>query len=273
MPLLDNAKPVFIQPTYGIPDNTDGADWISFREYFGLPSGETQTLQNSIPQEVIFNDDTVLWGGIELHLTPLMERIIVSQVDTGLVDIALSGEVASEEIALLFQRGNKFLINSNLVHLHAYYILSGLLGGPMNTPALADVTIADDKALIFAEHDTDIDIDLNWNGTAHQFRYNAIGELITDGDIEIDSNFYAELTQGELVILIRGDNFLCGDANSDEDVNVGDAVFIINYVFNSGPAPDPLEAGDANCDGQANVGDAVYLINYVFKGGPEPCCP
>ncbi len=33
--------------------------------------------------------------------------------------------------------------------------------------------------------------------------------------------------------------------------------------------------GDANGDGDINVGDAVYLINYVFKGGPEPdttCC-
>lgn len=29
--------------------------------------------------------------------------------------------------------------------------------------------------------------------------------------------------------------------------------------------------GDLNCDGGCNVGDAVYLINYVFKGGPPPC--
>jgi hypothetical protein len=28
--------------------------------------------------------------------------------------------------------------------------------------------------------------------------------------------------------------------------------------------------GDANGDGDANVGDAVYVISYVFKGGPAP---
>jgi hypothetical protein len=69
---------------------------------------------------------------------------------------------------------------------------------------------------------------------------------------------------------------LCGDANSDEQVNVGDAVFIINYVFQGGQAPDPVCAGDANGDGDSNVGDAVYLINYIFNGGPPPnedCCP
>ncbi len=67
--------------------------------------------------------------------------------------------------------------------------------------------------------------------------------------------------------------YVCGDANSDAETNIGDAVFIINYVFNNGDAPAQPQAADANCDGDINVGDAVYLIAYVFKGGPEPCCP
>jgi hypothetical protein len=62
-----------------------------------------------------------------------------------------------------------------------------------------------------------------------------------------------------------------GDANGDWDCNVGDAVFIINYVFKGGPGPVPVVAGDANCDADCNVGDAVYIINYVFKGGDPPC--
>jgi hypothetical protein len=69
---------------------------------------------------------------------------------------------------------------------------------------------------------------------------------------------------------------VCGDANSDTAVNVGDAVYMINYVFKGGPAPVPICRGDANGDTNADVGDAVYLINYVFKGGPAPvpgCCP
>ncbi len=67
--------------------------------------------------------------------------------------------------------------------------------------------------------------------------------------------------------------YVCGDANGDGDINVGDAVHIINYVFKGGTAPDPLEAGDANCDETINVGDAVYIVNYIFKGGFEPYCP
>ncbi len=66
--------------------------------------------------------------------------------------------------------------------------------------------------------------------------------------------------------------FTFGDANGDKEVNVADAVYLINYVFKGGPAPDPIEAGDANCDGQVNVGDAVYLITYIFHAGPPPGC-
>ncbi|MHC4446048.1 MAG: dockerin type I repeat-containing protein [Planctomycetota bacterium] len=63
-----------------------------------------------------------------------------------------------------------------------------------------------------------------------------------------------------------------GDANGDESINVGDAVYLIAYVFKGGPPPIPYEvcSGDANGDCQPNVGDAVYLIAYVFKGGPPP---
>jgi hypothetical protein len=64
----------------------------------------------------------------------------------------------------------------------------------------------------------------------------------------------------------------CGDANGDYTCNVGDAVFLITYVFKGGPAPDPLASGDANADCNCNVGDAVYVINYVFKGGDPPIC-
>ena len=66
----------------------------------------------------------------------------------------------------------------------------------------------------------------------------------------------------------------CGDANGDGTINVGDAVFLINYIFKGGRSPNPVCIADANADGNVNVGDAVYLINYVFNGGPAPglCC-
>lgn len=80
---------------------------------------------------------------------------------------------------------------------------------------------------------------------------------------------------------------MCGDANGDDEVNVMDAEYMINYVFVLGsPPPQPvLACGDANGDGRVNVNDPTYIINYVFILGspapgdcsaesfPEPCCP
>lgn len=65
---------------------------------------------------------------------------------------------------------------------------------------------------------------------------------------------------------------MVGDASPDGAIDLGDAVYLINYLFRSGAAPDPLEVGDVNCDGQVELGDAIYLINYLFKSGPPPCC-
>ncbi|MCP4569795.1 MAG: hypothetical protein GY841_19625 [FCB group bacterium] len=64
--------------------------------------------------------------------------------------------------------------------------------------------------------------------------------------------------------------WILGDVNHDFAANVGDAVFLINYIFKSGYPPINMKAGDCNGDCCVNVGDAVYMINYVFKSGPDP---
>lgn len=63
-----------------------------------------------------------------------------------------------------------------------------------------------------------------------------------------------------------------GDANNDGSINVGDAVYIIAYIFSGGPAPVPYAIfnGDPNGDCVCNVGDAVRIICYVFLGSCSP---
>lgn len=65
--------------------------------------------------------------------------------------------------------------------------------------------------------------------------------------------------------------FLCGDANADETVDLGDVVHLIGYLYKNGPPPAPPLAGDVNRDGIVNLGDVVYLISYLYKSGPPPC--
>lgn len=65
---------------------------------------------------------------------------------------------------------------------------------------------------------------------------------------------------------------LHGDTNGDKVIDVGDVVYLINYLYKNGSAPNPLWTGDATCDGMVDVGDVVCLINYLFKSGPPPSC-
>lgn len=64
-----------------------------------------------------------------------------------------------------------------------------------------------------------------------------------------------------------------GDPNDDRTLNVGDAVYIITYIFRDGPAPTPYPtcSGDANCDCKINVSDAIRILYYVFGWGIQPC--
>jgi len=81
-------------------------------------------------------------------------------------------------------------------------------------------------------------------------------------------SFYAD---GSLEVII-GAPCICGDANGDEVVNVGDAVYIVNYIFKGGAAPVNPMCSDGNNDGSTNVGDAVLIVNYIFKNGAAPYC-
>jgi len=66
--------------------------------------------------------------------------------------------------------------------------------------------------------------------------------------------------------------FVCGDANGDGIVEIGDVVYLIRYVYKGGPPPLHWGAGDVNNNGIIDLEDVVYLINYLFKNGPEPFC-
>ncbi len=61
-----------------------------------------------------------------------------------------------------------------------------------------------------------------------------------------------------------------GDVNGDGEINVADIVFLINYLFKGGPAPEPFRYGDPNADCSVDVADVIYLINYLYREGPPP---
>ena len=64
-----------------------------------------------------------------------------------------------------------------------------------------------------------------------------------------------------------------GDCNADCTIDIGDLVYLIEYLFRDGDPPTPIGIGDANCDGVVDLGDLVHLVGYLYRGADPPGCP
>jgi hypothetical protein len=119
-----------------------------------------------------------------------------------------------------------------------------------------------------------------WKTTEYSLRYReaAVSSLGIDWlPMEYPSGHAYGYQSLDLAFVITGEgpSVLCGDVNHDGVVNIGDAVYILNWLFKSGPAPMPsMCVGDVNNDDRVDLGDAVYILNWLFKSGslPNPNC-
>lgn len=65
--------------------------------------------------------------------------------------------------------------------------------------------------------------------------------------------------------------FRRGDANADNRVDIGDAIFVLSHLFAQGVAPTCNDAADANDDGAIDIADAIKILGHLFAhAGPLP---
>ena len=55
-----------------------------------------------------------------------------------------------------------------------------------------------------------------------------------------------------------------GDVNGDGDINITDAVGIVNYILGRPGADFQPQAADVNKDGDINITDAVGIVNHIL---------
>ncbi len=106
------------------------------------------------------------------------------------------------------------------------------------------------------------------NGTALAAGDYLLAVAVSDSDLppKVD-------TMSIVFHVVVGQQYLCGDVDGSGFVDIDDPVYLIAYIFQGGPEPDPLESGDADCAGGVDIDDVVYLIEYIFMGGDGPCDP
>jgi hypothetical protein len=143
-------------------------------------------------------------------------------------------------------RGSSQLITWTAQYISEVKIEYSTTGGPPWETIVAS-TPSD------GEYSWDIPPDSSFSATCKV----KISDLDGDPSDESDSNFTI---------------FLAGDVDSSGEVNIGDAIYLINYLFMSGSPPIPFESGDVNSDGGVDIGDVIYLVTYLFSSGPPPLC-
>ena len=67
--------------------------------------------------------------------------------------------------------------------------------------------------------------------------------------------------------------FVRGNCNGDQSVNIADGIWILNEMFQGGPAGTCVEACDANSDDLVDTADAIFVISYRLLSGPIPSAP
>ena len=86
----------------------------------------------------------------------------------------------------------------------------------------------------------------------------------------------------EAAKVIIGPSGLCGDVNINDRVDIGDAMFIAQYLVGNRDASTlNLDCGDVNANGRVDIGDAMFIAQYLVGNrgclcvgtGMEVCAP
>lgn len=77
-----------------------------------------------------------------------------------------------------------------------------------------------------------------------------------------------------------GDACCCVDIRGNvndspgQEINIEDLLYLVTYMFNSGPEPPCFDEADMAVNGEINIDDLVFLVTYMFSSGPPPPdCP
>lgn len=84
----------------------------------------------------------------------------------------------------------------------------------------------------------------------------------------------SELVQIEngVVNVVRGTPFRRGDCSPSGEIDIADAIRLLEYLFDSGPALACELACDANDDSATDIADALAVLGYLF-GVPSSALP
>ncbi len=110
--------------------------------------------------------------------------------------------------------------------------------------------------------------------TSMYFEDGVHGAIAIFNLVSVDSNSYAATLIPGTITLEEGvfDQFIRGDANGDNSIDIADPVYNLTYLFQAGPQ-QCLSTQDTNADDSVDIADPIYNLTYLFQSGPAPPAP
>jgi len=85
-------------------------------------------------------------------------------------------------------------------------------------------------------------------------------------DVFVDEPYVIVADYTSLLVFKASFLRIPGDVNYDGKVDVGDVVFLINYLFRESTIPEPIESGDTNGDCLVDVGGCGLSRKLPLQG-------
>lgn len=234
------------------------------------------------------NGNCLEWGhdSIQVSTTPIDSNNTITQGweflearvlggDGGVIKISGAANLPAPPTVPAFPAGFDTLIK---VYAHTVGVLGDSLCDSVNVEFRlnpSQTRFADSESHLFG-------CDYEW--TVDTFYFNCAqwdgDSCVAWFDTVLDSTYSCLIDPTRILLVNDTLDLVCcdctwepGDANGDGQVNITDAVHIIQWIFAGGPPPTPdLLSGDFNCDPSTNITDCVAIIQWIFAGGPGPGC-
>lgn len=86
------------------------------------------------------------------------------------------------------------------------------------------------------------------------------------GEFSIDPVLVDGAVMVQADVVPPGGPFKRGDSNTDETIDLSDALFILNFLFSGGDPPTCHKSADANDDGSLDLSDPLSVLGFLFSG-------
>jgi hypothetical protein len=246
-------------------NSNDAVTSISYNTVTSSKEG-IQTVSTLSPANVTFNTVTDCTTGVALYGGGTAQANVWDNNIKGLGYYSTYGVWASTNLDIwglgdLFANLKRNTIKDNFYGI----VLNEPSGDRSKTLSVLIGGASADRNFIY--NNTNYELLLEYCNDNQTATYNYWGKSTY---AQIEEVIYHKVDQPDLGLVTFGNAILHGDVNLDGQLSVADVVYLVNYLFKGGPAPQLFIVADVNRDGKLTVADVIYLINYLFKGGPAP---